>query len=361
MQNAQTMGALVTGRRMAALAAGLAVALAVWILPARAEAAPAQLSSGTTTLAINKAVAKALNGAGVAVKPLKPAKAGKSGIGFPVTGGSFDVETVRGTIRHSGGLRLAANGAKLDLEKFTIKVGKKATLSAKVGGSRVTILNLDLSKAKLGREGLAYRIAKVKAALTGAAAKAINATLGAKVAAGGLVLGRATVVALPTEVNVLADGDTSLTLDPGAAALLGGAGISAAPVGPATVGSGGSLVFPITGGKLATADLAGVIPHSGGIRLSDGGTTVDLLSFEINLDADPDLTALVGPDRVSILSLDLSGATIAVGKSNGRITVSGVKARLTAAAAGALNAAFGVSAFAEGQLLGTTVTHAATG
>ena len=361
MQNAQTRALPAPGYRLAVLALGLSVALAVWILPARAEAAPAQLTSGTTTLALDKGVAKALTGAGVAVKPLKPAKAGKAGIGFPVTGGSFDVETVGGTIRHSGGLRLAGGGAKLDLKKFIIKVGKKATLSAKVGGSRVRILNLDLSKAKLGREDLAYRIAKVKAALTGAAAKAINATFGAKVAAGGLVLGQATVVALPAEVAVLADGDTSLTLDPGAAALLGGAGISAAPVGPATVGSGGSLLFPITGGKLATDDLTGVIPHSGGIRLSDGGTTVDLLSFEINLDADPDLTALIGATRASILSLDLSGATIAVGKSNGRIAVSGVQARLTGAAAGALNAAFGVSAFAQGQLLGTTVTHAATG
>ncbi len=347
-------------RRLGVLALGITIALTAALGPARAEAAPKALASGDTTLALQKSVAKALAKAGVAVKPLKPAKASKAGVRFPVTGGSFDVEAVRGTIRHSGGLRLAAGGAKLDLKKFVIEVRKKAFLTAKVGGDRVRILNLDLSKAKLGRDQLAYRIAKVGAALTGGAAKAINATFGAKVASGGLVLGRATVVAAPEFVDVLTGGDTRLRLDPAVASLLGGAGISAAPIAPATA-VGGDLAFPVTGGRLGTEDSSGEVRHSGGIRLSDGGTTVDLTSFTINLDAAPDLTALVGPDRVSILTLDLSQATVSVGKSNGQVTVAGVRANLTAAAAGALNAAFGVTAFEEGQLLGTTVTHAATG
>lgn len=353
-------GAMPLGRRLAVLALGITMVLFAALGPARAEAAPKALASGDTTLALKKSVGKALSKAGVAVKPLKPAKATKTGVRFPVTGGSLNAATARGTIRHSGGLRLKAGGTKLDLRNFTIKVAKKATLSAKVGKGRVTILNLDLSKAKIGRDQLAYRIANVRAVLTGVAAKAINATFGAKVAARGLVLGKATVVAAPEFVDVLAEGDTRLTLDPGAAALLSGAGIGASPIAPASA-SGGALAFPITGGRLGTEELSGEVRHSGGIRLSDGGTTVDLSEFTINLDAAPDLTALVGPDRVSILTLDLSQAAIAVGRSNGRVTVSGVEARLTAAAAGALNAAFGVSAFEEGQLLGTTATHAATG
>ena len=55
MQSAKSMGPLVPGQRMAALAACLTVALAAWILPTRAEEAPEQLSSGTTTLATKKA------------------------------------------------------------------------------------------------------------------------------------------------------------------------------------------------------------------------------------------------------------------------------------------------------------------
>ena len=353
-------GAAPVSRRLAAVALGITIALFAVLAPARADAAPKALASGDTTLALKKSVAKALSKAGIAVKPLKPAKANKQGVRFPVTGGRFDPETARGTIRHSGGLRLKAGRTKLDLRSFTIAVAKRATLSAKVGKRRVTILNLDLSKAKIGRDQLAYRIANVRGSLTGAAAKAINATFGAKVAKRGLTLGRATVVAAPEFVDVLAQGDTRLTLDAGAGALLSGAGISASPIAPA-VASGGALAFPVTGGNLGTQALSGEVRHSGGIRLSDGGTTVDLREFTINLDAGPDLTALVGSDRVSILNLDLSQAAVSVGKNSGGVRVEGVRATLTAAAAGALNAAFGVTAFEQGQLLGTAVTHAATG
>ena len=282
---------------MLGTAIGLALLALVALGAPRADAAA--LSGGDTTLALKKGVAKALSGAGVAVKPLKPANAGKKGIAFPITGGQLDTATLTGKVRHSGGLRLEAGGDRLDLEDFTIKLGKKPSLSARVGGDRVKILNLDLSKAKLGREGLAFRAARVKAALAGTAAKAINATFGAQVVAGGLVIGSATVVAETVDVRVLAEGDTQLTLDPGAAALLAGAGISAAPVGPATVTSAGALAFPITGGTLQTAGPTGTIEHSGGIRLSDshGPTIVDLLSFTISIDAAPDLTALVGSSR----------------------------------------------------------------
>ncbi len=337
----------------------VAVAVLVGLAPGRAQAAP--LSSGTTTLALKKGVAKALASAGVAVKPIKPAKAGKAGIAFPVTGGDLDTAALRGSIRHSGGLRLSSAGGALALRKFTIQLGKKPTLTAKVGGDRVRILNLDLGKSKVGRQGLAFKVRGVKAALTGTAARAINATLGRSVVKRGLVIGSAQVVALPSEVAVLAQGDTSLTLDPGAVSLLSGAGISASPLAPATAVSAAVLQFPITGGVLQTAGPTGRVEHSGGVRLSDGSTTVDLTAFTINLDADPDLTAQVGSNRVSILDLDLSGASVTIGAGDGTVRVTGVKAKLSAAAAEALNSAFGTTAFEAGQLLGTTATHIATG
>ncbi len=83
---------------------------------------------------------------------------------------------------------------------------------------------------------------------------------------------------------------------------------------------------------------------------------MELTSFTINVDAAPDLTALVGGERVSILSLDLSGLTSSV--KGRRVTLGGVKASLTAAAAGALNGAFGVTAFTEGLVLGTATVSA---
>ncbi len=200
-----------TGPPAALLGTAIGLALLALVALGAPRADAAALSGGDTTLALKKGVAKALSDAGVAVKPLKPATAGKKGIAFPITGGQLDTATLTGKVRHSGGLRLEAGGDRLDLEDFTIKLGKKPSLSARVGGDRVKILNLDLSKAKLGREGLAFRAARVKAALAGTAAKAINATFGAQVVAGGLVIGNATVVAETVEVRVLAEGDTQLT------------------------------------------------------------------------------------------------------------------------------------------------------
>ena len=338
---------------------GMLITVFAVALVGRAEATP--LTGGTTTLSLQKGVAKALASARVTVKPIKPAKAGKAGIAFPVTSGDLDTAQLKGSIAHSGGLRLSSAKGSVALRKFTIKLAAKASLTAKVGGSRVRILTLDASKAQVSREGLSFAVGGVRAALTGVAAKAINGALGGGLVRPGLVIGTARVVVLPSEVRVLPQGDTALTLDPGAVSLLGGAGISAAPIGPATSPAAGVLAFPITGGSLKTAGPAGTVDHSGGIGLTKGSTTVDLTGFTINLDSNPDLTALVGSSRVSILDLDLSGASVATGASDGRVTVTGVKAKLTAAAASALDSAFGTSAFAAGQLLGTTASHVFTG
>ena len=74
------------------------------------------------------------------------------------------------------------------------------------------------------------------------------------------------------------------------------------------------------------------------------------------MDSAPDLTARVGSSRVSILDLDVSGLTRSV--SGRTITVGGVKATLTQAAADALNGAFATTAFTKGLLLGTATVKA---
>ena len=148
----------------------------------------------------------------------------------------------------------------------------------------------------------------------------------------------------------LGSGATTLALSDGAAAALQSLGIAAAPIKPASAGDAG-LVFPITGARLNARTLAGSVPHSGGISLTKGETVVELRRFIINIDKDPDLTARVGEDRVSILDLDLSGAKITKGKRT--VKVAGVKATLTQAAADALNAAFATDAFKAGLELGT--------
>lgn len=143
-------------------------------------------------------------------------------------------------------------------------------------------------------------------------------------------------------------GATTLALDAGAASALQSLGVTAAPLAPATAGSDG-LSFPIVN-PLRDALRVGAIRHTGGIALSGGGKRIELRDFTINLDSSPDLTARVGKARVSILDLDLATARIAFVK--GGLRIGPVGATLTQAAADALNATFGVTAFTKGLKLG---------
>jgi hypothetical protein len=159
---------------------------------------------------------------------------------------------------------------------------------------------------------------------------------------------------------------TKLVTDPATTKVLLDNGISPQPVGPTRLdvppGSKGSVrfAFPITGGSVDAATLAGTIDHSGGINFVNtrNGSSLLLTDFRIEIGASPGLTAAVGGTslRVRILDLDLSRAKII---AQGRqIRVKNVGARLTADAAGALNATLGVSFFAPGIKLGTAQVFA---
>jgi hypothetical protein len=333
----------------------LAAIVAVLLVAPSGAMARVDLAGGATKLKLYGATAKVLAQNGVTVQPVGAAKVRGGGIAFPITGGAINPATAAGRITHSGGLRLSAGGKRLTLRGFNVHVGaKRAILTAKAGDARLTVLSLELAKAKIRRPGLGTTVTGIRAALSGQAAKALNAYFGTSLFSKGLPIGKVAVRAKPAEVE-FAGGATTLALDPGAASALQSLGVAAAPIDPASAGSDG-LSFPITGGKANASTFAGRIRHSGGIRLSKGSTVVDLTSFTIQVDSDPDLTALVGGQRVSILNLDLSQLDAQV--KGRRITLSGVKATLTAAAAAALNQAFSTHAFSEGLLLGTATVRA---
>jgi len=324
------------------------------ILAAGAQANP--VAGGSTALKLDKPVAKLLKQNGVAVTPVNPAKVKQGAIDFPITSGNLDPMTAAGTLRHSGGLKFQAGNAKLVTKSFVVKTGKGNVLSGLVGKDRVNLLKLDLSKAKISRPGLGITVRKVGVSLTGTAAKALNTTFGVKLFKSGLRLGHVVVTTQPKSVGLAAQGSTDLTLDPGTAAALTGLGVTAAPVGPASVTPAGAIAFPITGGRANASTFAGSITHSGGISLTAGSTVVELTDFTINVDQAPDLTAKLGDQRVSILDLDLSALQPSV--AGRKITLANVNATLTAGAAAALNAAFSTSAFTEGLVLGNATVNA---
>jgi hypothetical protein len=331
------------------------VALAAMAVAAPAAGAKVKLAGGATTLKLYQQTAAALSSNGVTVSPVRPAKVRGGGVAFPISGGSIDPASAAGRIDHRGGLTLRAGGSRVTLKDFRVHVGaKRAILTARAGKARLTTLSLSLAKARVKRDGLGTTVTGVRAVLSGQAAKALNAAFATTLFAKGLPIGSVSVRALPAQVE-LAGGTTTLALDAGAAEALTSLGISAAPIAPGRAAEDG-LAFPITGGKVNAKTFAGTIRHSGGIRLTKGSTSVELTEFTINVDQEPDLTALLGGERASILSLDLSKLEATV--KGRRITLSGVGAALTAGAAQALNGAFSTSAFAEGLVLGQATVSA---
>lgn len=151
---------------------------------------------------------------------------------------------------------------------------------------------------------------------------------------------------------ILFDGQTTLNLDPAVAAVLADNGVSVTPIRPAEGTS-----FPIVLGRLDADTLAGRIRHSGGLTFAAGDVELGVRNFVIDTEAGV-LTARVAgtQDRIPLLSLDLSAAEIDLGRRTTEIANVGVA--LTAEAAAALNATFGVTLFTEGLVLGTADVHA---
>lgn len=322
---------------------------------APADAATVKLAGQGTTLKLEPAVGKALKSLGVKVAPTGPAKAGASGVTFPITGGAIDPATAAGTIRHSGGLRLSAGKVKVTLSDYIVRIGKQATLSSKVdGGRRARLLVPVTGKAKITRNGLGTTVSNVSLHLTGAGAAALNRTFGVKAFKAKLKLGTLTVRATPAEV-AFAGGQTDLAVDPGTLSALTSLGVTPGLAGDARANPDGSFGFPITGGKVDAKTLAGSIPHSGGITLTKGGTTVALTDFLIDTRSATLAAKVNGSDPVQILSLDLASPKVTI--SGREVTVAGVAATLTKAAADALNAAFGTTAFTEGLRLGVATVR----
>jgi len=147
-------------------------------------------------------------------------------------------------------------------------------------------------------------------------------------------------------------GETRLALNGGTAATLARNGIRVAPIGRADA-TGSRVDFPITGGQIVPNTGVGVYLHDGsGLRLSSGGTRVNLTSFNVNTRTGR-LTALVGGRRITIANL-LTGKAKVIRRGPGRIGtwVVRVQVNLSAGAATALNQAFDTRLFKAGLNLG---------
>ena len=152
-------------------------------------------------------------------------------------------------------------------------------------------------------------------------------------------------------------GTTSVTTAPGIAGTLIGAGVIPLPV-PGTSFSAGyhrglqvTYGFRITGGNPDLAGPSGDILHSGGIYFTSlRGKHLEIGKFDIDLAAGKIFATQVNFAKTRIPVLDLGLANLKVTTKGKTTTLAGVSLKLDPAAAGALNATFGIKLPADGSL-----------
>lgn len=309
--------------------------------------------AGDTRLTLDKKAAAALKSLGIRLAPVKPSKVAGGAVKFPITSGSVDPKLSDGAlINHSGGLRLTKGHTAVALRNFRIRVtSSQATISARVGKTRATIMNLDLAKAKVTRPALNLRVRNVGVKLNATGASALNKAFKTRAFKRGLKLGTAVVNARFAQF-IVESGDTKLTLDPATLGVITGAGYTPAIVAPATL-TGAVAAFPIVKSKIAADLTSGAIAHSGGLSLTKSGTTTSATDFDIKLSASPTLAAAINGalPKVDILNLDLANLKQTVAGQT--MTLEGVAAKVNTTLAGAL----GLPS-ADGATLGTAVVTA---
>lgn len=141
-------------------------------------------------------------------------------------------------------------------------------------------------------------------------------------------------------------GYTRVVVDPAVYNLIAGAGITPAPVSGATAGAFKDTIaakFPISGYSLKDVRIA----HTGGLNLSAGSAaTITVSDFNI------DLARLRVSGKVNGTIGNVGRVDLFKVRASNRPAYGAVKLTLTKTAADALNATFGVDAFAEDATFG---------
>ena len=343
------------------------------------EAEFLQLKGVSTSVDLDPSTAAVLQQNKVTVSPVEPATATMSGstttVSFPITEGYVSVypqsqaPVIRGTFSHSGGLTFKAGGKSLTATDPVVNPGS-STATFTVGGKGVKLLDLDGTNVKVSKDAQGQTVLEgVVAKLSSDAAAALNQTFGVSVFQQGIPLGTVRIAATGTagpggaaqaELKQLKGVSTSVDLDPSTAAVLQQNKVTVGPVEPATASMNGSTTtvsFPITEGYVAVYPqsqapfLRGTFSHSGGLTFKAGGKSLTATNPVVNPGSST-ATFTVGGKGVPLLDLD--GANVTMSSDGQGVTkLEGAVARLSSAAAAALNETFGVSVFQQGIPLGT--------
>ena len=163
-----------------------------------------------------------------------------------------------------------------------------------------------------------------------------------------------------TAIPALTGVGTSVILDAGTASALKGLGVAIAPSGNAAFeASTSTITFPITSGyaeihsnpAVKPGYIQGSVNHEGsGFTLTAGATKVTLDDFVVDPGNSMLYGSVNGTPGAPLLSLD--GTNVKVTMESGNVVLFGTVAKLTDAAATALNGAFKTQAIKAGTPLG---------
>ncbi len=163
-----------------------------------------------------------------------------------------------------------------------------------------------------------------------------------------------TTAAVPGSVPIVGT-STSVAVYPVDQEILAKSGVTIAPIAPATAKT--SLIFPVSGGQVAVATFAGTIQHTGGLKFSRDGKSVEMTSFIIDTSS-KQVTAMVDGQRVPILDLSLASVRRA-SSTNGSLVASDITLTVTPQTASILNQSLDVELFQAGLPFGVaTITIA---
>ncbi len=124
---------MIRSRRLARTILPLAAVAVLGPAAGVAHAKPVKVTGDQTTVALSAAATQALTAAGITPAPLAPATASAAGISFPVIGGHVNATTLRGVVRHSGGLSLTQGAKTVRLRRPTVRAtGAGAFLSVRL-------------------------------------------------------------------------------------------------------------------------------------------------------------------------------------------------------------------------------------
>jgi hypothetical protein len=327
--------------KMLPVALAAAALLAMLVLAPFANAAtPSPLASGTTTLTLNKGLAKKAQKAGIKITAVKPGTLKGTKATFAVTEGSLELPTGAGSIVHSGGLKIKWGNKSVALKAFTINTTTK-TLSAKVGGKTLKVATI--AGASVARLGFGDTISAKSLKLTKEAAKALNKSLTpapkkTKVKKNGktvvkvvkykpafkanMVLGSSSTEVEPKSVNVAPTGSFTFAGNATTLEKLAKADVKLEVIPPTTPTAPTTFISPVSGGSISPLGTSGSINSSGGLRLVqtenvnvpttyEAKTTITLANIGVDLGAKTALVEVAGesnfvePEHPTVKPLNL--------------------------------------------------------